>query len=169
MPKALDLVYTIIDSHLKEIFGIKDEARKMLIMLEEESVKLLNDNNTKGINLESNKLIETLIRSYRAEIDKAPETDMLAVLNIISSFSDNVSLFFNKDPKRYYYDGLNDLSLLASKIVIKLNSIPPKSHQVIEETEKFINTLGLEQPDAVYGKLQNILNLSKSGSQWIFN
>ena len=164
LPVGFGTIYSIVDKHLKEIFEIKDDVRKMLTILEEECVKLLNKNNLENINMSSNVFMKDFLESYRAEIKKSTEANMRMILVVVAKFSDDVNKYFNEDTEHNYYKQLEEIAIFASKIAIKLNSIPPKSLQVIASIESFVSTL-MKEGEGVYGNLGGILALINSGTE----
>lgn len=169
LPIGFGTMYSIVDKHLKEIFEIKDEVRKRLIALEKKCVSLLNINNDSQLHLTSNVFMVNFLKNYRAEImkplevDKPSEVDMRKILTVVSNFSNSVNEYFSVAPGNYYKE-LGDIVTDAAEIAIKLNSIPPKSLQVIDSIESFVSIL-MKEGEGVYGKLGGILALINSGTE----
>jgi hypothetical protein BACCOPRO_00712 len=169
LPIGFGTIYSIVDNHLKEIFEIKDEVRKRLIALEKKCVSLLNINNDSQLHLTSNVFMVNFLKNYRAEImellevDKPSEVNMRKILTVVSNFSNSVEEYFNVAPGNYYKE-LCDIVTDAAEIAIKLNSIPPKSLQVIVSIESFVSIL-MKEGEGVYGKLGEILALINSGAE----
>lgn len=163
LPEAFRKIYDIVDYHTKDISEDKLIIRHDLIKFEEECVRVINRNILEKNNIQNNKFLVSALQAYRKEIKSSTEanveTDFLNIINILETL--------NRDVKKYYeevgyYAELENLSYIASNILIKMNYIRQKTNQTTSELKSFLNGIIGEKKDSTNNKLKEVSELINS-------
>lgn len=163
LPEAFKKIYDIVDYHTKDISEDKLIIRNELIKFEEECVRVINRNTLEKNNIQSNKFLVSALQTYRKQIKSTAEanmeTDFLNIINILETFNRNVKKYYEEVG---YYAELENLSYIASNILIKMNYIRQKTNQTTSELKSFLNGIIGEKKDSTNNKLKEVSELINS-------
>ena len=163
LPEAFKKIYDIVDYHTRDISEDKLIIRNELIKFEEESVRGINRNTLEKNNIQSNKFLVSVLQTYRKQIKSTAEanmeTDFLNIINILETFNKNVKKYYEEIG---YYAELENLSYIASNILIKMNYIRQKTNQTTSELKSFLNGIIGEKKDSTNNKLKEVSELINS-------
>lgn len=103
------------------------------------------------------------LQAYRKEIKSSieanVETDFLNIINILETLNRNVKKYYEEVG---YYAELENLSYLASNILIKMNYIRQKTNQTTSELKSFLSGIIGEKKDSTNNKLKEVSELINS-------
>ena len=160
LPEAFKKIYDIVDYHTRDISEDKLIIRNELIKFEEECVRVINRNTLEKNNIQSNKFLVSVLQTYRKQIKSTAEanmeTDFLNIINILETFNKNVKKYYEEIG---YYAELENLSYIASNILIKMNYIRQKTNQTTSELKSFLNGIIGEKKDSTNNKLKEVYEL----------
>ena len=163
LPEAFKKIYDIVDYHTRDISEDKLIIRNELIKFEEECVRVINRNTLEKNNIQSNKFLVSVLQTYRKQIKSTAEanmeTDFLNIINILETFNKNVKKYYEEIG---YYAELENLSYIASNILIKMNYIRQKTNQTTSELKSFLNGIIGEKKDSTNNKLKEVSELINS-------
>lgn len=163
LPEAFKKIYDIVDYHTKDISEDKLIIRNELIKFEEECVRVINRNTSEKNNIQSNNFLVSALQAYRKEIKSSieanVETDFLNIINILETLNRNVKKYYEEVG---YYAELENLSYLASNILIKMNYIRQKTNQTTSELKSFLSGIIGEKKDSTNNKLKEVSELINS-------
>lgn len=163
LPEAFKKIYDIVDYHTRDISEDKLIIRNELIKFEEEGVRVINRNTLEKNNIQSNKFLVSVLQTYRKQIKSTAEanmeTDFLNIINILETFNKNVKKYYEEIG---YYAELENLSYIASNILIKMNYIRQKTNQTTSELKSFLNGIIGEKKDSTNNKLKEVSELINS-------
>ena len=163
LPDAFKKIYDIVDYHTRDISEDKLIIRNELIKFEEECVRVINRNTLEKNNIQSNKFLVSVLQTYRKQIKSTAEanmeTDFLNIINILETFNKNVKKYYEEIG---YYAELENLSYIASNILIKMNYIRQKTNQTTSELKSFLNGIIGEKKDSTNNKLKEVSELINS-------
>lgn len=163
LPEAFKKIYDIVDYHTRDISEDKLIIRNEFIKFEEECVRVINRNTLEKNNIQSNKFLVSVLQTYRKQIKSTAEanmeTDFLNIINILETFNKNVKKYYEEIG---YYAELENLSYIASNILIKMNYIRQKTNQTTSELKSFLNGIIGEKKDSTNNKLKEVSELINS-------